>query len=499
MFLGRNESGLPRRTKIVATLGPASSDPEIIEALIRAGLDVARLNFSHGDHDSHRQMYEKIRAAADRARKPVGILQDLQGPKIRLGKLDGSVILGAGEEAVISSEADFIGTRARMPSTYPRLANDVKVGEPLLLADGSLELEVTAIDGADVICKVLVGGTVTSNKGINLPKSTLSVPSLVDKDRRDLEFGMQLGVDYVALSFVRVPHDIIVVRELMDALGRRVPIIAKIEKPEAVERLESIIDASDGIMVARGDLGVELPAEQVPPLQRRAIRLARERGQPTIVATQMLVSMTKHPRPTHAEVSDVANAVFDGTGAVMLSEETAAGVNPVRAVETMSAIVSSAEAAAVGKDLTSLVSNLRDSYPGAVSRAAVVTAKDLGAKAIVSFTHKGLGPRLISDWRPSCEIFGLSPSKESANRMAMLWGVRPITIGNPKSFEGLVAEFERVNAAQNLLPPGTTVVITSKIPFVQGQLSNMFKLHTVGGDHNTIMGRDSLTPSSPKR
>jgi len=499
VYRAPNESGLPRRTKIVATLGPASAEPETIEAMIRAGLDVARLNFSHGDHAYHEQMYAKIRAASLRAKKPIGILQDLQGPKIRLGKLDGVVELPVGETCVISSEGDFLGTRARLPSTYPRLAEDVNVGEPVLLADGSLELRVASIDGTDVTCEIVVGGKVTSSKGINLPTSHLSVPSLVDKDRRDLEFGLKLGVDYVALSFVRAPHDLIVVRELMEALGRRVPLIAKIEKPEAIERLEAIIDASDGIMVARGDLGVELPAEQVPPLQRRAIRLARERGQPTIVATQMLVSMTEHSRPTHAEVSDVANAVFDGTGAIMLSEETAAGKNPVRAVETMAAIASSAEAAGEARNKPHVVGDLRNSYPGAVSRAAVVTAKDLGAKAIISFTHKGLGPRLISDWRPGCEIFGLAPSRETANRMAMLWGVRPIEIGSPKSFEGLVAEFERVNAAQNLLPPGTTVVITSKIPFVSGQLSNMFKLHTVGGDEATIMGRDSLSPLAPAR
>ncbi len=472
----------PRRTKIVGTLGPASSSPAVIADLIRAGLDVARLNFSHGDHASHRETYERVLEASALVGKPVAILQDLQGPKIRLGKLDGAVVLKEGEEVVLSSEGGFLGTRDRIPTTYPHLTEDVKVGEPVLLADGALELEVVAIRGLDLIARVKVGGSVTSNKGMNLPGSALSIPALVEKDRADLEFGLALGVDYVALSFVRVPHDVIAVRELMQRLGRVVPIISKIEKPQAVERLEAIVDVSDGIMVARGDLGVELPAEQVPTVQRRAIRIARSRGKQTIVATQMLVSMTRNSRPTHAEVSDVANAVFDGTDAVMLSEETAAGRYPVRAVETMSAIAHSAEVADLERAVPELVPEIRNSYPGAISRAAVMTAEQLGARAIVSFTHKGLGPRLIADWRPDCEILGFAPNEAAARRMALFWGTRPFTVPAPRSIDDLVEAFERLNDEHRLVPKGETVVLTSKLPMRAGLLTNMLKLHTVGGD-----------------
>ena len=329
---------------------------------------------------------------------------------------------------------------------------------------------------------------------MNLPKSELKVPALVDKDRNDLEFGLELGVDYVALSFVRVPHDVLVVREIMAKHGRRVPIISKIEKPQAVQRLGPILDVSDGIMIARGDLGVELPAERVPTVQRNAIRLARARGKQTIVATQMLVSMTRHSRPTHAEVSDVANAVFDGADAVMLSEETAAGAFPTKAVETMSAIAHAAEAAAEQRHTIDLVPELKNSYPGAVSAAAAAAAVAMGAKAIVSFTHNGLGPRLIADWRPPCDIIGFAPSEEAARRMALFWGVRPFAVEAPDSFESLVQRFEEVNDEYQLYPKDSTVVITSKMPFVEGQLTNMFKLHRVGGGMATVLERDSLTP-----
>jgi len=486
----------PRRTKIVGTIGPASNKPEVLEGLMRAGLDVTRLNFSHGTHDAHRAVYAMVREASAAVAKPIAVLQDLQGPKIRLGKLDGVVALPEGEEVVLSSEGNFLGTRDRLPTTYERLADDVKVGEPMLLADGALELVAVRIQGADVVAKILVGGTLTSNKGLNLPRSTLSIPSLVDKDREDLALGLELGVDYVALSFVRVPHDVIVVRELMEKLGRKVPIISKIEKPQAVQRLEAILDVSDGIMIARGDLGVELPAEQVPTVQRRAIRLARARGKQTIVATQMLVSMTKNLRPTHAEVSDVANAVFDGTDAVMLSEETAAGAYPIRAVETMAAIAENAESAAVHHEVVDLVPALKKSYAGATSRAAVLTAGEMSASAIVSYTHNGLGPRLIADWRPPCHIIGFAPSEAAARRMALFWGVRPFAAPAPTSFEDLVATFERVNDVHHIAPKGSTVVITSKIPFVEGQLTNMIKLHEVGSARDAVMSSAGMDEHS---
>lgn len=470
----------PRRTKIVATLGPASSSQEVIERLIGAGLDVARFNFSHGTHEDHQRNYDRVRAAEVRLGRPVAVLQDLQGPKIRLGKIDGEVHLGAGEEVVLSSDGGFLGTRARLPTTYERLARDVAKGEPVLLADGAVELIVEEVRDPDLVCRVIVGGKLTSNKGMNLPGSHLSIPSVLAKDMADLEKGLAMGVDYVALSFVRTPHDVMQLREQMERLGRVVPIIAKIEKPQAVDRLEAIIDAADGVMVARGDLGVELPAERVPGIQRRSIQLARRRGKVSIVATQMLVSMTKNPRPTHAEVSDVANAVFDGTDAVMLSEETASGDYPVLAVETMAAVLQSADNS--GRvEPPDLVPTLQNSHPGAIARAAVVTARDLNASGIVAFTDWGLGPRLIGHWRPRCTIIGFASRDEAVRRMAVYWGVRPIRIEAPTSVETLVAELERTEARDAVLPRGSTVVITSKMPFEERSVTSLLKLHTLAG------------------
>jgi pyruvate kinase len=470
-----------RRTKIVGTLGPASASQEILESLIRAGLDIARFNFSHGTHEDHQRNYDRVRAAEVRIGRPVGVLQDLQGPKIRLGKIEGEVLLGAGEDVVLSCDNDFLGNRDRLPTTYERLSRDVQVGEKILLADGALELEVTETRTNDVVCKVLVGGRLTSNKGMNLPGSHLTTPSLLSKDIADLEKGLAMGVDYVALSFVRTPHDVLQLREHMQRFGSVVPIIAKIEKPQAVERLEAIIEVSDGVMVARGDLGVELPAERVPSVQRRAIRLARERGKVSIVATQMLVSMTKQPRPTHAEVSDVANAVFDGTDAVMLSEETASGEYPIRAVETMAAVLIAADHGPIKMESPDFIQAVRNSYPGAISRAAVVLARDMNAQAIIAFTDWGLGPRLIGNWRPRCEILGFASTPEAVRRMALYWGVRPIRIDAPSSVEALVQELERLEEKSPFLPRGSTVVITTKMPFDAGQTTSVLKLHTLGG------------------
>lgn len=475
-----SESVEPRRTKIVATLGPASNSLEVIEGLIRAGLDVARFNFSHGSHDDHRRTYERVRAAEARAGRPVAVLQDLQGPKIRLGKIDGTVFLAPGEEAILSSEGDFLGTRDRLPTTYERLSRDVKAGELIQLADGQLELKVREVRGADVITEVIVGGKLTSNKGMNLPGSELTVPSMSAKDIADLEVGLAMGADYVALSFVRTPHDVMQLRELMQKFGRVVPIISKIEKPQAVDRLAAIVDVSDGIMVARGDLGVELPPERVPAVQRKAIRLARERGKITIVATQMLVSMTRHPRPTLAEVSDVANAVFDGTDAVMLSEETAQGEYPIRAVETMAAVLRSTDHAPGRPAPPETVPEIQASYPGAIARAAVLLAQDMKAKAIIAYTDWGLGPRLIGNWRPSCEVIGFASTAEAVRRMTVYWGVRPVRIDAPTTFEALVRELERVGAESPLVPRGATVVITTKMPFGPEEVTSLLKLHTVG-------------------
>ncbi|MBX2812866.1 MAG: pyruvate kinase [Myxococcales bacterium] len=471
-----------RRTKLVCTIGPASSSPEILEALIRAGLDVARLNFSHGTHEQHAETYRLIREAEAKVGRPVAIMQDLQGPKIRLGKLDGVVSLPEGEEVVLSSLNDFVGTRERLPTTYPQLARDVRVGESVLLADGRLVVEVTKVLSDEVHGRMVVGGEVTSNKGINLPGSETSVPSLTEKDRVDLEFGLKIGVDYVALSFVRLPNDVKVLREAMARHGRVVPVISKIEKPQAVEYLEAIVEVSDGVMVARGDLGVELPPEKVPPIQRRCLRLARAKAKIAVVATQMLVSMTKNPRPTHAEVSDVANAVFDGADAIMLSEETAAGSFPVKTVETMAALALAAEESASHEqrhDPSIFAEEVQADHAWAISRAAVITAEEVGAKAIVSLTQRGLGPRLIAAWRPRGMILGGAHTDEELRRMTFYWGVRPFRVGSPSSIEGLVSAVENSVLDSGLLSSGDTIIITSKMPFAEGIRTNMLKVHTL--------------------
>mgnify|MGYP006288177105 FL=1 len=473
-----------RRTKIVGTIGPASSSPEVLEQLLGAGLDVVRLNFSHGTHEDHRRIYATVREVEAKVGRSIAVMQDLQGPKIRLGKLDGAVPLIEGEEIQLSSRGDFIGASGRLPTTYPTLARDVRPGETLLLADGRFVLRALAVEGDEVRCRVEVGGEVTSNKGINLPGTEISAPSLTDKDRADLEVGLALGVDYVALSFVRVPNDVKVLREAMTRHGRVVPIIAKIEKPKAVEYLDAIIEAADGVMVARGDLGVELPPEQVPTIQRRCLRLARRRAKVTVVATQMLVSMTSNPRPTHAEVSDVANAVFDGADAVMLSEETAAGAFPVRAVETMAALAAAAESAPNeelrgAEEAQGFTDEVVSDHAWAISKAAVVTAHEVGAKAIVAFTQRGLGPRLVSAWHPECMILGGAHTDQELRRLAFYRGVRPFRIGAAASVEGLVTAVEHAILDHGVLDPGDTIVITSKMPLSEALDTNFLKVHTL--------------------
>jgi pyruvate kinase len=339
---------MSRRAKIVCTLGPAASSPEQVTALIESGMDVARLNFSHGAHADHATAYERVRAASDRTGHAVAVLADLQGPKIRLGTFaDGPVTWVTGSQVVVTVD-DVEGTVARVSTTYKNLAADARVGDRLLVDDGKLALTVVAVEGPDVICLVVEGGEVSNNKGLSLPGVAVSVPALSDKDEEDLRFALHLGVDFIALSFVRHPDDAELVREIMRQEDIEVPVIAKLEKPEAVERLDAIVEAFDGIMVARGDLGVELPLEQVPLVQKRAIQAARERNKPVIVATQMLESMIVNSRPTRAEASDVANAVLDGADAVMLSGETSVGAHPIGAVRTMERIIDAVETEVVG-------------------------------------------------------------------------------------------------------------------------------------------------------
>jgi pyruvate kinase len=421
-----------RRTKIVATVGPAISSPEMMRAVIEAGATTLRLNFSHGTHEDHKQSIRLIRQLSYELNRPVGILQDLQGPKIRLGKFpDGPIVLKNGDRFTLTSN-DIPGTQTESSVTYETLAEEVPSGATIMLDDGRVEMKVESVDleKRALHCRVIVGGPLSNSKGVNFPGVYLSIKALTDKDRRDLVFGLDQGVDWIALSFVRNPDDIREIKDLIAAAGKSIPVIAKIEKHEAIEQMEEILSLCDGVMVARGDLGVELPAEDVPMLQKRLIATANRLGIPVITATQMLDSMVNSPRPTRAEISDVANAILDGTDAVMLSNEAAVGNYPVEAVATMARI-----AARIDQErhlwpnwLTETASER--SIPNAISAAVGQIAIQLNAKAILSLTKTGATARNVSKFRPNIPILAVTPHVEIARQLQMVWGVQPLLVLN---------------------------------------------------------------------
>ncbi len=413
-----------RRTKIVATLGPSSRDSETIAELVRAGVNVFRLNFSHGSHEEHCETYRRLRAATAESVPATAVLADLSGPKIRVGSFaGGSIELRRGDEVTVTTRA-VEGRPGLIPSQYAALADDVEPGDRILLDDGNLELRAEGVRGSEIACRVITGGVLKSRKGMNLPGVMVSAPALTDKDRRDAELALELGVDFLALSFVRRGEDVHELRELVANSGSRAAIIAKIEKPEALEDIDAIVDAADGLMVARGDLGVELPPQTVPMAQDQLIDLARARAKPVIVATQMLESMMWNPRPTRAEVSDVATAVRNGADAVMLSGETAAGAYPVESVRTMVALALEAEAA-LGEygHLQQFAASPSNVVTEAVAQASITMARHLEARAIVALTETGLTARLISKYRPGCAILAVTTSARVTRRLAMNWGV----------------------------------------------------------------------------
>ncbi len=422
-----------RRTKIVATVGPASSSLDVLGQLIDAGVNVFRLNMSHGSHDGHRAAYESIRAAAGHRDKPVAVLADLCGPKIRCGKFEGGSIELRRDQRVTVTTRDVIGGPGLIPSQYGALASDVKRGDRILLDDGNLELRVERVEGTEIDCTVIDGGTLKDRKGINLPGVDVSAPSLTEKDREDAVFALGLGVDYIALSFVRSAGDVLQLRELVTSRAAEVSIIAKIEKPEALENIDAILETADGIMVARGDLGVELPAESVPITQTQLIDLGRMKGKPVIVATQMLESMITNSRPTRAEVSDVANAVMHGTDAVMLSAETASGSYPVKAVETMDRVARRAEAYLWSQGAFSSISD-HDlpsppiALPDAVGRATAQLSRDLRVRSIFVISRSGTTARFVAAARPAAPLIALSDNARSTRRMNLYWGVEPILV-----------------------------------------------------------------------
>ncbi len=473
-----------RRAKIVCTLGPASSSQEMLEKLIHAGMDVARLNFSHGTHADHLATIERLRAAQLKVRKPVGILGDLQGPKIRTGKLEnGAVELIEGKEISITMSETFLGNVDLIGTTYLHLAADVNVGDRILLDDGLLELKVLATDKKQLLrAEIIHGGMLKNNKGINLPGVALRADALTAKDKEDLIFGLKAGVDMVALSFVRTPQDIDQCREAMREAGRIVPIIAKLEKPEAIARLDAILDKTDGVMVARGDLGVEIPPEEVPAIQKDIIRRSNARGLPVIVATQMLNSMIEHPRPTRAEASDVANAIFDNTDAVMLSGESASGRYPIESVEMMDRIVGAAESAmrqSFPRIGSGEAMKLPAEFPDVTCGVACRAARESGAVLIVAFTLTGTTARLLSRYRPSVPIIAFSPNQEVRRRLSLLWGVMPRVLEPVQDTEEMVRRVEEELLARGLCRRGDRIVIVFGAPVGQPGRINSLRLHTL--------------------
>jgi len=446
-----------RKVKIVCTLGPATSGvPRLVE-LIEAGMDVARLNFSHGDYKAHQIMFNDVRAAARQVGRPITIFADLCGPKIRVGKMQGGQILLEKGRQIVLATGDFLGTTERVPHTYLPLARDVKQGDPILLDDGLLQLRVEAVKGDEVICEVVDGGTLKDKKGMNLPGSKLSVPALTEKDKNDIAFGRELGVDWFALSFVRHPEDV----EEARAICGGIPIIAKIEKPEAVTNLDAILDVADAVMVARGDLGVEAGHEKVPLVQKRILRDTKLRAKPAITATQMLDSMIKNPRPTRAEVSDVANAVLDGTDAVMLSAETSVGDYPVEAVKTLGRIIDEIE----NNDnyLTSGKARpeVRErTFSSSIADAAAEIAEDLQLAAIAVYSESGHSAALLSAQRPLANIVAFSRHEKVLGRLGLLWGVRPLFGEWVRGVVGVVEQTERELMRHRLAEAGDNIVIT---------------------------------------
>jgi pyruvate kinase len=468
------------RAKIVCTLGPASSTPERVGELIDAGMNVARLNFSHGSHEDHAKMLSVVRSEADRRGKAVAVLLDLQGPKIRIGKFaNGQIELKAGGELTITTDTSVVGDEKRVSTTYAQLPLDVKPGDHLLLDDGYLSLAVTDVRDKEVKTVVVTGGVLKNNKGINLPGVEVSAPALSDKDRIDIGFALRHGVDYVALSFVRRPEDVLEAKRLLTVDQVSIPVIAKIEKPQALERLKEIVEVSDGIMVARGDLGVELGPEKVPLWQKRIIEETNKRGKIVITATQMLESMITQARPTRAEASDVANAVLDGTDALMLSGETASGAHPVEAVRTMARIIDEIERSAYYRANIDVQMLELANSANAIAHAAVSAARAMKLKTIVVVSDSGGAARLVSEYRPEAHLVCLTTDEVAFRRLALFWGVTPVMIGPSATTEELVDRVEATLIERNLSLPGESVLITMAVPVGSGLQTNMLKIHQI--------------------
>ncbi|HUL14417.1 MAG TPA: pyruvate kinase [Terriglobales bacterium] len=469
-----------RHSKIVCTLGPASNSPRMIDRLLRAGMDVARLNFSHGQHEEHARSISLLRTNSGQIGKTIAILADLQGPKIRTGVLAGGgpVILRTGQRFTITT-AKILGDSTRVGTTFLPLPREVRRGSRILLSDGLIELRAVEVREREVICEVSNGGALGENKGINLPGIKLRVPALTAKDKGDLKFALAHGADYIAVSFVRRPEDVLEAKRLIRRAGKETPVIAKLEKPEAIENLEEILRVSDGVMVARGDLGVEMSPEKVPVVQKNIIARAREFRRPVITATQMLESMTENPRPTRAEASDVANAIFDGSDAVMLSAETATGKYPVEAVSMMARIIEEAEASV--KEYPHPATQERLKVAETVTELVCHASKELHMRVIAVFTHSGFTARLVSRYRPMVPIIGFSPEVATRRKLALIWGVLPVEIGDTRRIDNLAAIAEKKLLVERLVRKGDVVGIIAGTPMGVRGTTNFMKFHVIGG------------------
>ncbi len=470
---------ISRHSKIVCTIGPATRSPRMIRKMMHAGMDVARLNFSHGTHEEHAQSISMLREAAMEMKRPIAILTDLSGPKIRTGALagGGTVLLRAGQRFVIST-AKILGDSTRVNTTFHPMPREVKRGDRILLSDGLIELRVEKTSRTEVICQVINGGILGEHKGINLPGVQLHVPAVTDKDRADLRFALAHGADYIAVSFVRRPEDVVLAKSLIKRARKDTPVIAKLEKPEAIENLDEILRVSDGVMVARGDLGVEMSPECVPVVQKNIIARAREHRRPVITATQMLESMTENPRPTRAEASDVANAIFDGSDAVMLSAETASGKYPVEAVGMMARIIEETEASI--HEFPRPAGTERLKVAETVAELVCHASRELHMKLIAVFTHSGFTARLVSRYRPLVPIVAFSPEVATRRRMALLWGVTPRSIVDIKTIDALPGIAEKRLLEERLVRKGDVIGIVAGTPMGIRGTTNIMKFHVIG-------------------
>ncbi len=465
-----------RKTKIICTIGPASQQPEMLSRLIQKGMDIARLNFAHGSPQEHYQVYQRLRRLSRKFHKPLAILQDLPGPKMRVGLIQqGQVELKEGQSFILTTRP-ILGSAQKAYTDYHHLPKDVQRGSTILMGDGYLRLQVQKVQEGEVLTEVVHGGLLKSHMGINLPGVKLSAPPLTINDRKNLALGISWGVDFVAMSFVRRRQDVLEIKKLMREAGKEVPVIAKLERPEAIGNLEEIIDVSDGVMVARGDLGVEMPLAQVPLLQKQIIRRANQKRRLVITATQMLESMIANPRPTRAEVSDVANAIFDGTDAVMLSGETAVGKYPEETVAIMAQIITTAEAQPVRSPEVFVSPPGEESIPDAIAQAAVQAAERLHARAIVAFTQSGATALLVSKYRPTIPIIAFTPHQEIWQMMQLYWGVRPEIMRPITNTDLLIEKVEKNLLGEGLVQNGDTIVIIMGAPIYKKGTTNLLKI-----------------------